>query len=230
MRLLSENSTLSFLMVAIALALAASTNCAPFAPLLPADLEGARYFCGKPLQGRICVTFLVDACGLQFVEGKSLPSQAEDRVVLRSSEGHQRDVRHPDDMKGCVRLADEEQALEYLRFFSSPLTVYLFDYARIEVGRGSPGYLYGPEGDCGICLPPRRWQELGLSEPRIHMDSNGFLITRYIVKRASDNAMASNLYRIREKVHRDGIVDIVEEMEIPLTPAERYGLGFPSYL
>lgn len=181
--------------------------------------------------GSLCLAALRQECSLVLVEGESIPPQAEQRVVL-VSDGVRRTVRGPEDLTGCVSIDHPEHALEYLRFFSSWATAHLFDQQLLEVSRGDrPAYLHGPEGTCFICLPPARWEALSLAPPRVEATRDGFLVTRYAVRPAPEDANASDLYRVVQFVGRDGAVKILSQDPVPgLDPGERYGLAFPRYL
>lgn len=179
----------------------------------------------------ICLPVLNEDCSLVLAEGASIPSQEEDRVVLEAH-GIQRTVSGPKDLLGCVSISSSMEAVEYLRFFSSWATVHLFKEQMLEVVEGRrPAYLYGPDGTCYTCLPPQRWHSLGLASPKVEQTPNGYVVTRYVVRPSPDDANASDLYRVTQRVASDGSVDLVKETPVPgLKDPERYGLAFPRYL
>jgi hypothetical protein len=192
------------------------------------DSDGWRFYCdgGESL----CLTVLEAECSLTLIEGESIPPQAEQRVVLISPQGSH-DVVGPNDLTSCVSIATRDEAVEYLRFFSSWATVHLFEDQLLEIYRGRPGYLHGPEGECFICLPPQRWRDLGLESPQVQETPGGYLVTRYVVRPASDDPNAIDLYQVQQQVDRDGSVTAISQTPHPgLTRPERYGLAFPAYL
>jgi hypothetical protein len=52
-----------------------------------------------------------------------------------------------------------------------------------------------------------------------------------VVRPSPEDSNASDLYRVKQRVGRDGFVDLIAQTYIEgLTPGERYGLAFPRYL
>lgn len=216
----------------VALAFIAFLNgCRTTSPptFAPDPVDAHQLFCLD--SASLCLTPLLPECSLLLVEGQSIPPQAEQRVHL-VSDGVPRTVRGPDDLVDCVSIDRPEHALEYLRFFSSWSTIHLFSEQILEVSRGDrPAYLHGPDGTCFICLPPARWKALNLAPPRVEATRDGFLVTRYVVRPAPEDANASDLYRIVQRVGRDGGVELVSQDPVAgLDAGERYGLAFPRYL
>jgi len=178
-----------------------------------------------------CLSVLKPSCSLTLDRGESIPPEAEDRVVLQAL-GVRRIVKKPEDLAGCVSLNSPQDAIEYLRFFSSWKTVHLFRDQMLEVFEGEkPAYEYGPKGTCYLCLPPNRWRALGLASPKVIVEPGGYLVTRFVVRPSPADSNVSDLYRITQRVSHNGSVSLVDEEPIPgLTRAERFGLAFPLYL
>jgi hypothetical protein len=123
-------------------------------------------------------------------------------------------------------ITDAAAALEYLRFFSSLVTWHLFEGMPLEVFVGQPGYIHGQDGaDCSVCLPPQRWVELGLHSPVVFADGNAFLVTRFVV-RVVKSRFALQLFRLTERVGRDGTVETMEQVPwLTLRDEEQVGLA-----
>jgi len=190
------------------------------------DWNGGRFLCGSREARSVCLSSVRTGCALRFVEGESIPAEAEEKIVVRFSFGEEETVRGPADLAGCVRIASAAEALKYLRLFSSLSTVHLFEPQRLEVFRGPSG---GPA--CrSTCLPSRVWRKLGLAEPRVtSLDGGGFEVTRIVIKPEPQPWMPT-LYRINERVARDGAVEILSEEAIPSAVEDLAGLSFPMYL
>lgn len=191
--------------------------------------EGQDYLCDEGTA--FCLTSLRADCSLYLQAGESIPPQAEERLVLIRP-GGERFIKSPDDLVGCISIENQAQALEYLRFFSSWRTVHLFEKQLLEVFPGAkPAYLYGPQSSCRLCLPPHRWRTLGLEPAQVEQTPRGFVVTRYVVRPSPEDLNASDLYRIKQRVGHDGVVELIEQAHVPaLSPRERYGLAFPRYL
>jgi len=196
-----------------------------------ADIDGSRFFCSSSTA--LCLSTLEGDCslGVKDSDPTSIPPEAEQVAVLSRGSEH-KVVSGPNELAGCVSVASPEDALEYLRFFSSFRTVHLFEDQLLEVFPARrPAYLFGPKGTCYTCLPPDRWRDLGLDGPRVESVDDGFLVTRYVVRPAPEDSNASDLFRVTQWVGHDGRVELLAKEEVPgLTPAERYGLSFPHYL
>lgn len=228
----NRSRSLSSCWILAVLPLVASlTGCRSTSPaeLATDHVDSRRLFCLNDASP--CLATLRPECPLVLVDGESIPPQREQRVRL-VRDGVRRTVRGPEDLVGCVSIDHPEHALEYVRFFSSWATVHLFDEQLLEISRGGrPAYRHGPDGTCFICLPPARWEALNLAPPRVEATRDGFLVTRYVVRPAPEDANASDLYRIVQLVGRDGAVELVTQDSVPgLDPGERYGLAFPHYL
>lgn len=193
------------------------------------DYDGDEFLCDGG--SSVCLSLLHPACSVILLEGGSIPPEAEQELVL-VTDHDRRTVRGPGDLRGCVSIESPADALKYLRFFSASATVHLFDEQLLEVFRGRrPAYLYGPSGNCFICLPPGRWKALGLVEPKLEEVEGGYVVVRYAVRPATDNPNAINLFRVTHRVSHDGAVELLAEKEVPgLEKRERYGLAFPRYL
>jgi hypothetical protein len=150
------------------------------------------------------------------------PPGLNDFVQLECSDTTQR-VRSPKDLEGHVSLREPEDALDYLRFFSSVDTTYLFEDELLEIS-------LDPDGVCAWpCLSSERWKQLGLEAPRIHVTHDGYEVTRHIV-RPFPSPTDVTAYRVIERVSRDGEVEILSEERIPLSLFDKAALAFPGRL
>lgn len=166
-----------------------------------------------------------EGCIVRFVEGQSIPAEAEEQIVVRRSYGEEIRVLGPGDLVGCIRIASSAEALEYLRLFSSSATVHLFEPQLLEVFQGPSGPA------CWMtCLPARIWRKLGLSGPEIKSrDDGSFEVTRIVMK-PEPQLWQPTLYRIVERVERNGEVETLSEKAIAAAPEDLAGLSFPMYL
>jgi hypothetical protein len=190
------------------------------------DWNGDRFLCGARGTRPVCLSIVRTGCAVQFVAGESIPAETAEKIVVRLSFGEEDTVRGPADLAGCVRIASAAEALEYLRFFSSASTVHLFEPQQLEVFQGPP---HSPA--CrSACLPPRVWQKLGLAEPRVtSLNGGAFEVTRIVIKPEPQPSQPT-LYRVTERVARDGAVEILSEQAIPSMIEDLAGLSFPAYL
>jgi hypothetical protein len=189
------------------------------------DRNGDRFLCGPRNARSVCLPVVREGCAVRFVEGESIPPEAEERIVVRRPSGGEVRVGGPADLAGCVHIASAADALEYLRLFSSFATVHLFESQRLEVFQGPSGPA------CQFtCLPPRVWRKLRLVEPQVTPSSDGsFKVTRTVMKPEPQLWMPT-LYRLTERVAQDGAVEILAEERISATPEDLAGLTFPMYL
>ncbi len=191
----------------------------------PADPDGKRFLCGPYDARSVCLSVpFREGCALRFVEGESIPPEAEEKIVVRRPSGEEAQVHGPADVAGCVRVGSAAEALEYLRLFSSFKTVHLVEPQRLEV-------FPGPSESCLLtCLRPRIWRKLGLTEARVTPREDGsFEVARIIMKPEPHDWMPT-LYRAVELVKPDGAVEILSETKIPSAPEDLAGLTFPMYL
>jgi hypothetical protein len=193
------------------------------------DRNGDRFLCGPEDARQVCLSLvhplIIDRCAVRFVEGGSIPAEAEERIAVRRSSGPEAPVHGPADLAGCVRIASAAEALEYLRLFSSRATVHLFEPQRLEVFAGQSG-----KACWSTCLPPRAWRKLKLAAPRVTTrDDGSFEVTRIVMK-PEPQAWMPTLYRIVERVTRDGAVEVLSEKPIAAAPEDLEGLSFPMYL
>lgn len=186
---------------------------------IPVDYQGFR-FVDKTKDGSpVAVPGLVPECAVRFEQGKSLPAELENRLVLQQ-EDVRRPVLGPADLAGCVRLTTPGQALEYLRLFSSFDTSHLFCNPVLEI--------FEERSEClGVCLPSAQWKKLHLRPPAIRETSDGFEVSRYVIR---PERWSASLFRRTEKVFTDGAVRLIREEYVPVPPEDLEGLFFPAYL
>lgn len=191
----------------------------------PPDPNGDRYLCGPREARKVCLPIAFqERCTFRFVEGESLPAEAEEKIVVRRASATEVTVRGPADVAGCVRLTSAADVLEYLRLFSSFATVHLFEPQRLEVYPGaSPACRF-------TCLPPRVWRKLNLAEPVVTPRDDGSFEVARIVMKPQPQYWLPTLYRTVERVKPDGAVEILTETPVPAAPEDLAGLTFPAYL
>lgn len=165
---------------------------------------------------------ILSGCRMALEAGPGIPSEPGDKAVLYR--GNQiLTIKNPNQLKGCVSISTEAQALEYLRFFSSLRTVHLFQDKILEIypSSGNGCYL--------VCLPKDRWNSLKLPNPLVKKTSEGFKVTRLVIKPIPTRQEVT-VFRLTQEVGADGTVQELESMQVPLSAADLLWLGFPSYL
>jgi hypothetical protein len=182
---------------------------------------GGRFQCNDPGWVTICLSVLRESCSLSIAPGRGLPRKPGDKLVLiHGAQGSL--VTGPADLVGCVDIKNDVDALEYLRFFSSFETVYLFAQQELEVYKGR----------CfAVCLPADRWDALKLAQPTIVSKENGFKVTRFLF-RPTVNRPEVQLFRVVQEVRYNGAVLTLESEPIP-TPMswkDRLKLRFPQFM
>jgi hypothetical protein len=191
------------------------------------DYDGIRFRCGKFDPDSDCLRLCVlrPGCSLKFVPGVSIPPEATERVEI-TIDGNTHEVRSPDDLIGCVVIHTNEEALEYLRFFSSWLTSHLFRNFenRLEIFKAHSM----EQTDNGVTLPEKDWNRLGLHEPSVKEIKGGFIIKRCIFKSKRDPYV--DLFWETVKLSRDGKLTILVEDHIRSTLEDTKHLFFASYL
>lgn len=185
-------------------------------------LTGLRFRCGA-LGSRICLDLLKEGCSLVLEDLGTLPREAGESLVLQVGQ-RATPVQSPTDLVGCVELKDEQDVLEYLRFFSSLWTVHLFERKTLELHKSH-------NRKCpGICIFPQVWQGLGLLEPNVsRLDDGGFEVIRTVIK-PIPYPYDVTVFRVIERVTRLG--EVVEVSSVPVKVPEevRWSVGFPGYL
>ncbi len=96
------------------------------------DYLGLRFRCGDLASDRVCLPSLQPDCKLKFIQGKMIPRKAAEHLVVECR-GEVSRLWTSNDLSGCVRLASSQDALEYLRFFSSLWTIHLFEQEFLEI-------------------------------------------------------------------------------------------------
>jgi len=191
----------------------------------PDDANGHRFLCGPQEARQLCLPVVRGGCAVHFLQGESIPPEAGEKVVRFGEAGEEVRVQGPSGLTGCVRIETAADALEYLRFFSSLSTVHLFEPQRLEVfpGRSGP--------DCRFtCLAPRIWRRLGLTEAAVTVLKEGSFEVRRTVMKPEPQLWRPTLYRVVERVTRDGAVRTVSEEPVPARLEDLKDLSFPMYL
>ncbi len=209
--------------VAAAILTASDTDAGAGGPRHP-DYQGSRFFCGNPGSERVCLPYLRSKCSLTFVHGESIPEEAQEHLLIKRN-GELTPVRTPSDLSGCVRLESVQEALDYLRFFSSLRTIHLFDQPFLEIFPARK-----KKRSCFYtCLPAKTWDRLGLVEATGSEGDNGFEISRIAIKRDASFVAGVKVVRIVEHVSRDGRICLISEESFVFALEDIAGLMFPQY-
>jgi hypothetical protein len=183
------------------------------------DFKGDRFRCDDPSWVSICLRVLRDDCSLSIAPGRGLPREPQDKLVL--IRGNQaRIVTGPADLVGCVEITSEQDALEYLQFFSSYALVYLFSEQELEIYKG---------GCFAVCLSDEQWHNSELGEISVLSRAGSYEVTRYVIKPAAIIPEVQ-LYRITQRVGGDGVVVTLNSESVPLPLEHRLRLSFPRFL
>ncbi|MEM7819970.1 MAG: hypothetical protein QXD48_04050 [Candidatus Aenigmatarchaeota archaeon] len=203
-------------------------------PKIPCEaINGSKYRCSVYDYNSKCINLSVlkKGCTLEFVPGESIPPEATEKIVLKYKD-IVKEIRSPDDFASlgceCIYIWNENQALEYLRFFSSYETFYLFDDWKIEIYPADK-YENKDYGCYGFTIPKRLWNKLGLHDPIVEYKEEGFIITRFIIKPIPRPYMPT-IFKETVLVERHGKISVLKEEVI--TSCEKYteGLGFPNFI
>lgn len=139
------------------------------------DPLGERFLCSDVPTKKLCLLTLLPGCSMTLKPGPGIPSEPDERALLHvGNDTHL--VHGPNELKGCVSISTEAQALEYLRFFSSFTTAHLFQDEMLEI------YPSSGKGCFRVCLPKDRWSSLKLQGPLIKKMDAGFRVTRLAIK------------------------------------------------
>ncbi len=188
------------------------------------DYHGYRFFCGDSGSERICLPYLRSECSLSFVRGKSTLGEVQQSLLI-NREGSVSRVNTPGDLAGCIELASSLDALDYLRFFSSPRTIHLFDQPFLEIfparKRKRP-CVY-------TCLPEKTWDRLGLVEASVKEADSGFEVSRFAIERDASVIAGVRVVQIVEFVSFDGTIEIMANIPFVFAVEDIAGLMFPQY-
>lgn len=186
------------------------------------DPLGKRFLCSDAPAKRLCPPAILSGCRVTLEPGPGIPSEPEEKMLLhQGNESHR--VDGPNQLKGCVSISTEAQALEYLRFFSSLRTVHLFRDKVLEI------YPSSGKGCYLVCLPKNRWDLLRLSSPLVKKTDVGFRVTRFVIKPVP-NRQDVTVFRLTQEVGAAGTVKELEVVPVSIPKADLLWLGFPSYL
>lgn len=189
----------------------------PFS-LFGADIHGLRFRCNDLGSSKICLRVLASRCKLEVQQGKSLPPEAEERVILTVAQSRST-VHSPKDLVGCVEINTEDDALEYLRFFSSLWTVHWFESSKLEI---FPGRCLR------TCLSHRDWRAFGLKKASVTRLEDGFEVRRVVARRGAER-WPLEVLEVVERVSRAGSVEQLSARILDIPPEIRGRLNFPTY-
>jgi len=193
------------------------------------DWGGLRFRCNKFDSDSACIDLpmLKEGCKLEFVPGESIPPQPTEKIILKY-DGKQKQILGPNDFLvdeeggcSCIYISSGEQALEYLRFFSSYFLVHLFTEQKLEI------YPKKGKKDCiGVCMNMGNWKKLKFYEPIINPVGDGYEIERFVIKPIPKEYLPT-IFREKVLVKRNGQVNLIEEEEITFCCEYTKGLFFP---
>jgi len=189
------------------------------------DILGGRFICFRKKYENPCIhlSVLKSKCELKLSPGESIPAELTAEVILITM-GEKRVIKRPNDLANCVDITSAEKSIEFLRFFSSYETVYLFDEQILEVFPASESKV------CQfVCVNNVIWKKLDLTPAKAIPLGNGFQITRYVIKPFPESWKVS-LYRRIEHVEYNGNVDSVLDQKVETSVQDLAGLSFPMFL
>jgi len=200
------------------LALILSRTSADSAP----QLSGNRFRCDEPSWVLLCLEMMDESCHLAIVPGRGLPRESSDRaVVVREDEAHV--VRDPDALLGCVHIKSENEALEYLRFFSSYSTVYLFREQILEIFPSNDPQCFA------VCISIDRWKKLGFKDPMVRKVEGGFEVSRTVITPTARIPEVASVLLV-QRVDQKGRVVEVSRTPLELPEDLRLRLAFPAFM
>lgn len=165
---------------------------------------------GEPIQ----VSF--NTKGVKFYKGGTgiLGSPMEAQLRLIGTDGTKKfQISGVRDLEGRVVIGSPEEALEFVRLFSSIETHYLFpdiQYIEPTLANNAP--------DPGEYTKEYK-QRMNLQSPRYKQEGDGFVIERNLVDRAG------KLFRATEHVGRDGAYSLLKALIID----EHSPVTYPTY-
>ena len=177
--------------------------------------------------GKVELRALMKGCSVSITQkdpqAVCIPREACEYLLLRCGR-EEIPVLTKLDLQGKVEIREPEEALQYLRFFSSKKTYYFFRDPYVEI-------YPAPEDECiSPCLPSERWNELGLHQASVTSTRDGwFEVTRNIVRRDGP-AGNPRLYTATEAVSSDGQIELLKQISVPTTRFDEVWLMFPGAL
>lgn len=161
---------------------------------------------------RVVLTSLVSGARLQLENGPHalFPSM----TWIRG--GHKRRVECPRDLIGKVSIRNSEQALEYVRLFTSGDKLGVFGGRIVEVGGDdeSPADV--------VRLNAAYWKKLKLHHPRVRRVGSRFEISRVMARYPERHLGACQLFKSLEFVTERGDHTILEDGILAEVPALEY--------
>ncbi len=109
-------------------------------------------------------------------------------------------LQTPTDLKGIVKVGNEEDALNLVRFFTSPDTHIFFDLYAIEAFKEgeNPYHPYGT-------VPEDLWNKLNLKGTKVSREGDTFIVNRYLIFYPHQELLfPKRLVEVKEYVKSDG--------------------------
>jgi hypothetical protein len=174
--------------------------------------------------------FLLSGRELRVVKigsGGGLPFSAFERVELRVGE-HLTFVHGPADLVGHVRVASPQDALQYVRVFTSPATARAMRSAMwvevVPMSAVDPQFVFGrdeyvdkllqhsaaPTGREFGVLTDDQWREAGLVGPTVVRADGGFIVVRLLFRpdeRGPQEWWTQTAHWVAERVTTDGRIE-----------------------
>ncbi len=127
------------------------------------------------------------------------PVQAILRLYAIKGDEHKL-ISSPSDLKGTVRIENEEDALKFVRFITSPDTHIFFDLYAIE-GFKEGENPFEPFGT----IPNTIWEKYRLKPVKVERDKGLFVIDRYLVFYPHQELLfPKRLVAVKEYIEPDG--------------------------
>lgn len=178
------------------------------------DPDGDRFYTKCPKEKKddynncFTISSLLPECSIEEIGEFSTPCFPKPKFLKLINKKTKKEIiiNGPNDLKGCINIKTPEEALDYLRFFSSFNTAGFFDEVKYEVYKGNK---------CFYCLKDKIWSKFHLHEPLIVSVHSGYEITRYVVKKIKESEDdKEQLFKIIEFVSKEGEVKLIKEERI----------------
>jgi hypothetical protein len=143
------------------------------------------------------------------------PRQAFERALLVQKDNLWRVVERSGDLEGALAITTASQAIEFVHLLSGPQTFHLWkDLLFVELSvagipssasRSEETAISGEVFFPGV-LTPEQAEVLDFHPPETRAEEDGFLITRFVVKREKGG---SRVYRLTERISPNGGYEIL---------------------
>ena len=159
------------------------------------------------------------------------PIEAFEKLYFDSG-GRYETITRLSQLKGKVKIASPEAALDFVRLRTSRRTWYLVvDYPKERAW--AEVYVTGANDNSGYfgACPPAIFARLGLKKTSVQALPDGFLVRRNIIHDNNRGDSITNLFAIEEKVFSDGGYAVLKARRVSVKPFFRpfCGFSFPRF-